>query len=117
MFINTPSMLFDSEFLKKIDTYPQREVYAKIISLTFDERPITEITGKLTAGSISVDGSSAIRRTCNLTMVTSEININELDWALKTKFTVLLGLKNFVDNTRPDIIWFPQGIFIINTFS
>lgn len=117
MFINTPSMLFDSEFLKKLDTYPQREVYAKIISLTFDERPITEITGKLTAGSISVDGSSAVRRTCNLTMVTDEVNINELDWALKTKFTVMIGLKNFIDNIHPNIIWFPQGIFIINNFS
>lgn len=117
MFVNAPSMLFDSEFLKKLDIHPQREIYVKIISLTFDERPITEITGKLTAGSISVDGSSAVRRTCNITMVTDEININELDWALKTKFTAMIGLKNFVDSSRPDIIWFPQGVFIINTFS
>ena len=117
MFVDSSSSMFDNEFLKKLDFHPQREVYAKIISLTFDEAPITEITGKITAGSISVDGSSAVRRTCNITMVTDQVNINELDWALKTKFAVSIGLKNFIDPVKPDIIWFEQGIFIINTFS
>jgi hypothetical protein len=39
-------------------------------------------------------------------MVTDQVNINELDWALKTKFAVSIGLKNFVDPEKPDIIWF-----------
>ena len=117
MFVNSPNLMFDKEFLKRLDNYPHREVYAKLISLTFDEKPIVEITGNVTAGSISVDGSSAVRRTCNITMITDQININELDWALHTKFSVALGLKNYVDPTRPDIIWFSQGIFIIHNFS
>lgn len=117
MFNTSPTLLFDKEFLKKLDSYPDREVYAKLTSLTFDERPIVEISGRVTAGSISVDGSSAVRRTCNITMVTDAINVNDLDWALKTKFSVSLGLKNFVDPSRPEIIWFKQGIFVISSFS
>ena len=119
MFIGTQSAQYDKNFLKKLDQYPLRDVYAKIISLDWDEHPIEEITGNITGGSISIDGSSATRRTCSLNVLTDATNaqLNKINWGLNTKFAVLIGLKNYVDKSYPDIIWFQQGIFIITSFS
>ena len=39
--INNP--LMDSDFLRKLDRYPHRTVYAKIILLNFEEQPVKEI--------------------------------------------------------------------------
>jgi hypothetical protein len=65
-----------------------------------------------------VNGASSVRRTCNITLVTDQVNINEFDWALETKFKVAVGLKNYIDTERyEDIIWFPQGIYVITSYS
>lgn len=109
--------LMDKDFLKKLDEYNQREVFVKIISLDFSEKPRTEIQGYATGGSINVDGSSAVRRTCSLTMIAENARVNELDWALETKFKLEVGLKNFIDKKYGDIIWFPQGTYILTSFS
>jgi hypothetical protein len=58
-----------------------------------------------------------MRRTCSLTMVTQNTDMNALYWALETKFQVFIGLKNMVDDRYDDIIWFPQGIYIITSYS
>ena len=88
--------MLDRNFLKQLDNFTQREVYAKIISLDWNENAIAEITGNIVSGNISVDGSSATRRTCSLTVISDNKNaqLNETDWGLKTKFAVLVGLKN-----------------------
>jgi hypothetical protein len=54
-------------------------VYAKVIVLDLNEHPIEKITGRVTQGSISVDGTSAVRRTCSLTLVAQDVDINELN--------------------------------------
>jgi hypothetical protein len=108
--------LVDKPFLKKVDEYPLRVVYARLISLTFDEKPRGVLEGKVMSGSISADGSSAMRRTCTLQMTCEEkeVNLNDLNWTLHSKIKVFIGLKNFVDTkVYPDIIWFPQGTFVI----
>ena len=58
-----------------------------------------------------------MRRTCNLQLVTNVVRINEIDWSLRTKFSVYFGLENTIDDRYDDIIWFPQGIFVITSFS
>ena len=110
-------MTYDQDFLVRLDQYPHHYTWAKIIALTTDEFPIEEITGKITTGSINIDGNSAVRRTCSLTMVADEVNINDYYWGLKTKFEVQVGLENHIDSRYPDIIWFKQGIFVISSFS
>lgn len=47
MYVANELALRDKEFLKQLDTYPQREVIAKVITLDIDENPIAEITGKI----------------------------------------------------------------------
>ena len=52
-----------------------KETYAKIIALTYQEDPIEEITGRVTGGSVSINGTSAVRRTCSLNMIAQNLDI------------------------------------------
>lgn len=118
--LNRTDYLVDKQFLLQMDEYPIRVVYARIISLTFDEKPRGVLEGKVVSGSINVDGASAMRRTCTLqiTCEEKEVNINDLNWALHTKFKVYIGLQNFVNtNIYPEIVWYPQGTFVMTQIS
>jgi hypothetical protein len=97
---------FDEDFLNRLTLHRQREVYARVTALTKDELPIEFIQGKVTGGSVNIDGTSAVRRTCSLSMVAKEVNINDFYWGLKNKFKLEIGLKNNIDSRYPDIIWF-----------
>lgn len=108
---------YDPKFLKQLDEWSNKEVYARIISLSWEEKVREEISGYITGGSITVDGSSCLRRTCNLTLIAEKPQINEFYWALESKFKVEIGIRNEIDSNYEDIIWFPQGIFIITSFS
>ena len=109
--------MLDEEFLRELDQYPHKFLWAKIISLNMDEYPLEEITGKVTSGSVNVDGSSSVRRTCSLSMVAQDVNINEFYWGLKTKFRFYIGVENWINSEYPDIIWFNQGMFMITSFN
>lgn len=112
-----PNPLIDKDFLKKLDEYPLRDVYVRIIALTLDEYPLDEIQGRATAGSINIDGDSAVRRTCSLTLLADNLDTKEYYWGLKNKFKLEVGLRNYVDNKYSDIIWFPQGVYLITSFN
>ena len=109
--------LLDRDFLKELDQSLHKEVYAKVISLNFNESPIEQIEGKITGGSVNIDGASAVRRTCNLTMVAKELNINEFYWGLTNKFKLEIGLKNNINKNYPEIIWFKMGTYVITNFN
>ena len=96
--------LNDAEFLRALDNYPHKEKYARVISLTQSEEQIEEIQGQVTQGSINIDGNSAVRRSCSLTLVATDINIHDFYWGLNTKIKVEIGLRNFLDPKYPDII-------------
>lgn len=140
------NVLFDKEFLNLLDKDNQREIYARIVSLNNDELPVEEISGKITQGSMNIDGTSAVRRSCSLTIVSNRVNINEYYWGFSTRFSLYIGMKASdylkdqyqeqtvaqIDSTTgkiipnatvikpyenyPDIIWFKQGIFLITDF-
>ena len=108
--------LFDLDFLTQLTNYRQREIYARVTLLTRDELPIEYIEGRVTGGSINVDGNSALRRTCNITMILKDQSeMNKFYWTFKQKFILEIGLKNVINRNYPDIIWFKQGMFIITT--
>ena len=109
--------LLDKDFLNKLDQQKNKILYAKIISLTFDEFPIEEITGKVTGGSINIDGTSAIRRSCSVSLIAEDVNINDYYWGVNTKFQLYIGIENHIDDQYDKIIWFKQGIFLITSFS
>ena len=109
--------LIDYDFLKRLDNEKQRETFAKIIALDWDENPLEEITGRVTGGSANIDGTSAVRRTCSLTLVAEELNLHDYYWGLNTKFKLFVGLRNHIDERYEDIIWFPLGTYVIASFS
>lgn len=109
--------LLDKDFLKALDEYQHHDTYARITVLSQKELPLERIEGKVTSGSVNVDGSSAVRRTCNLSIVADEVNINDFYWGLNNKFQLESGLKNNINPNYPDIIWFPQGVYVITSFN
>ena len=108
--------LLDSEFLVKLNNDKNRTIYAHIISLNQYEHPIEQLEGVVTAGSITIDGQSAVRRVCSLTLSAKNLNINNVYWGLTTKVKIEIGLQNNVNSKYDNIIWFPQGIFILTDF-
>jgi hypothetical protein len=115
------SYLYPKDFLLKLDKSKSKEVYAKIIALDFNENPVQMITGRVTAGSVNIDGSSAVRRTCSITVVAAtnqdEFRYDDYLWGLNTKFKLEIGLKNIIDSNYPEIIWFPQGVYVLTSFN
>lgn len=110
--------LNDYNFLKEVDAMKNKEQYVKITVLDFQEKPIKEIQGRVTGGSGNVDGSSSLRRSCNLSMVADEfgqaaLNIDGL-LSMNKKISVEIGFLNTLNKYKEyDIIWFPLGIFVI----
>lgn len=110
--------LKDSTFLKYFDGLKNKEQFIKITVLNFEEKPIQSIEGRVTGGSINIDGSSSIRRTCNLSMVASNANndLTNVDHILSInkKVSVETGFINETNYyTDYNIIWFPLGIYVI----
>ena len=110
-------MTYDKDFLLQLDKVKEKEIYAKVTALTFQESPITSIEGRITSGSINVDGNSAIRRTCSLTIVAQNFDYSNYSWGMNTKFQLEIGVKNNINSHYPEIVWFSQGIYIITSFN
>ncbi len=114
--------LDDMDFLIALDKAHLKIQYAKITLLSFEqETPIGEIQGNISTGSISVNGSSAIRRTINLTMLASTENsdIENVDnnISINKKVKIEIGLKNPFRTYEKygEIVWFPCGIYVISS--
>lgn len=110
-------MQYDNEFLLKLDKAKNKTIFARITALTFEEYPIETIEGRVTQGSVNIDGASAVRRSCSLTMVAQDFKYNDFYWGLNTKFKLEVGVENNIDPTYPKIIWFKQGIYLITSFN
>lgn len=84
--------------------------YIQVILLDWQENEIEKIEGRCTSGSISIDGNSAVRRTCNLSMV---IPLNEqisADWGISKKIKVLIKIGKTAE-------WINEGLYVITSFS
>ena len=115
---NETPYLKDASFLKKFDKIKLKQQYVRILVLTFDETPIQQIHGKVIGGSISLDGSSSMRRTCNINLVVdnSQTTLNNIKnlLTINKKIRVSIGFTNTTDEYIDyPILWFPQGIYVI----
>lgn len=111
------SILKDAAFLKKLDVENIRVQYVKIIVLDKNEKPLRAIEGRVSTGSISINGKSAVRRAGSFTFLAEETknDLTDIDnlLSMNKRIKILVGLENHIDKNYDDIIWFPQGIFII----
>ena len=120
--MNDRPYLRDKDFLKIIDRSSFKEEFAKITILNWQERPIDEIQGKVSSGTLNINGSSSLRRTCNLTILIDENNSNitsvKNSLSINKKIKLDIGIKNNTSQySEYDIIWFPLGTYIISSVS
>lgn len=109
-------------FLAKLDKFVNQKRYVRLTLLDWDENPIKEVQGEITGGSISMDGSSSVRRTCSLSTSVSaggySVEDAEDDFAINKKIFVEVGIENHThEYPEYPILWFPQGVFFIKTCS
>lgn len=109
-------------FLALLDDFVNQRQYVNMTLLDWDENPIQEIDGIISSGTINKDGASAVRRTCSLSCSVDggSYNVDSLDmlFSLNKKIFIEIGIKNETDQyPEYPILWFPQGVFYISSFS
>ena len=111
------SALKDASFLRKLDLENIKTFYVKILVLDKNELPLRAIEGRVSTGSISIDGSSSIRRSGSITFLAEEKDndLTDVDnlLSMNKKIKILIGIENNIDEHYDKIIWFKQGIFVI----
>lgn len=122
MIYNYP-YLNDKDFLEKILSSHLNEYFVKIITLDWQENPIQNIQSRVVSANFSIDGSSSVRRTGNISLILDEndqiaLNVNNL-FSINKKISVQIGYVNNSPQKYLDyqIIWFPMGIYVINNVS
>ena len=95
--------LLNDEFLKELDRYRNRITYARLTSLTLDSYPIEQIEGVVTNGTVTIDGDSSLRRICQLSMTTKNVNLNNVYWGVSTRVKIEIGLERKFDTSLNDI--------------
>lgn len=135
----TYDFLKDQYFLKQLDELRLKEQFVRLTVLSWTEEAVSEIQGKAISGSLTLDGTSSVRRTASFTMF-AEQKENDLshidqDLSINRKVRLEIGFRNTVStymyDTRDkktheithhyvnykelygDIVWFPLGIFVI----
>lgn len=133
------SYLNDKAFLRALDNENYKEQFVKIIVLDFKtERPLANLTGKCTAGSCNVSGTSNMRRTASCTVAVDfdgikvagqtglqqYNNITEVQnlISMNKKVRIETGFTNTLTWEYPNyanysIIWFPLGTYVIKSAS
>lgn len=120
--MNDRPYLRDKNFLKTIDRISLKEEFAKITILNWQELPIEDIQGKVSSGTLNINGNSSLRRTCNLTILIDENNSNitsvKNSLSINKKIKLDIGIKNNTSQySEYDLIWFPLGTYIISSVS
>ena len=110
--------LLDQEFLLTLCSQRNQERYARICVFDKEKKPLEYIIGQIAGGSVTIDGSSLLRRTCTLNILTDKTSpLTQTYWSLTHEFELEIGLKNTINNLYDDIVWFPLGHYLINSFN
>lgn len=113
--------MFDNKFLLALDNLPIKNQYIKLTLLSFDEKPLREIQGVATSGSLNISNSSSVRRTMNLSMFATEQNndLEDIDnmISIDKKIKIEIGYDNPFDEFKEygEIVWFNGGTYIISS--
>lgn len=106
----------NNSLLEKLVNEKIQTTYAKIVTYSFDEKPLSSIEGRVSGGSIQANGASAVRRTLSLSMAAKpEIaNIENLDNEIAINKKVKVYIGRLVEN---EIMWFNCGFYVISSAS
>ena len=108
---------YPSDLLEKLSEMQIRETYVRLELLDWQENFLQQVEGIVTTGSISINGKSSMRRTCNFTFILPE---NEEEYVLQRiinlnkKFKLFCGYKNYLSDYQSygDILWFKMGTYV-----
>ena len=95
----------ETAFLKALDNERNKFYYARIIVLDKLDRPIKSIEGRVQQGSsISLNGSSSVRRTCNISLIAEEkendlTNIENF-LSVNKKIKIAVGVEKWIDYSK-----------------
>ena len=114
----------DAAFLKTLDDERNKFYYARIVVLDQLERPIKSIEGRIQQGSsISINGSSNVRRTCNISLIAEEAENDLTDienfLSINKKIKIAVGIDKWINYAtdiyyyanKNDTIWDPDNPF------
>lgn len=109
-------------FLKQIDDFVNQKQYVRVTLLSWDEEPLKEIQGEISSGTLSKDGSSAVRCTCQMSFSIDagsyDVDDADMDFAINKKIFLEVGIRNDTgEYSEYPILWFPQGVFFISSFA
>ena len=97
-------------FLKTLDGDRNKFYYARIIILDKFDKPIKSIEGRVQQGSsISINGDSSVRRTCNISLIAEEAE-NDLTnienfLSINRKIKIAVGIEKWIDYSK-DIYYY-----------
>lgn len=92
-----------------------RSTRIKVEVLNFNFQTINSLEGRVTEGSISVDATSDIRRTCSLTLTVEKAK-NIISPSGELWLDKFIRIYEGIDNPRNnnETVWWNMGIFLIN---
>ena len=68
------NFLNDKDFLKDLSQQKNRIIYTRINLLNINNDIIDSIEGQITQGSINISGTSAVQRTCSLSLISNDLD-------------------------------------------
>lgn len=88
----------------------------KVELLNFNFETINSLEGKTISGSINVDSTADIRRTCNLGLIATNIDNNMVTSGGEIWIDKFIKVYQGIDNPRNNntTVWWNMGIFLIN---
>lgn len=114
--------LNNSIFLKQLVNLHIKEYFVKITVLSWIEKPIQNIEGRVISANINIDGQSIIRRTATLSIVIDDLinditNIENL-LSINKKINLQIGFLNTTQQYQDyDYLWFPLGVYVVTSNS
>ena len=91
-----------------------RNLHIKINLLNFSYQTIDSLEGNAIGGNINIDANSDIRRTCNIELVVTDSTFDVQSGGrifLDRYIQIFVGID---DIHNGEIVWFNQGIYLIN---
>ena len=93
-----------------------RNSKVKIEVLNFDFQTVSSLEERTVSGSISVDATADIRRTCNVSLVARDIEKSMVSSGGELWLDKFIKVYQGIDNPRDNnsTVWWNMGIFLIN---
>ena len=109
-------LIKDKDLLKKIDDSPLRKDSVKILVLNENEEVEEVLEGKTTSGSITVSGSSSVRRVGSISTVFSSFTDKDIENYLRYSRRIKILKGQGVENSE-ELVWHNLGVFVLTGVS